>query len=66
MCYLNRFDFQLSVPNKIVDFTRKSLRVLTGVEGELTRLLGPQDCLIPYTCGNADSLKAAIAREARH
>ena len=57
MCYLDRFDFQLSIPNKVADFTRSNLRVLTNLRGEMERVLGPEDLLIPYPTGDVDALR---------
>lgn len=62
MCYLDRFDFQLSIPNKVADFTRSGLRVLTNLDGELGRVLGPHDILIRYKTGDADDLGAVLRR----
>lgn len=60
MCYLDRFDFQLSIPNKVTDFTRASLRILTNLSGEMQRVLGPEDLLIPYPTGDVDALRAKL------
>ena len=60
MCYLDRFDFQLSIPNKVADFTRSSMRILTNLRGEMQRVLGPEDLLIPYPTGDADTLCAKL------
>lgn len=57
MCYLDRFDFQLSIPNKVADFTRSNLRILTNLKGEMERLLGPENLLIPYPTGDVDALR---------
>ena len=57
MCYLDRFDFQLSIPNKVVDFTRSSMRIMTNLSGEMQRVLGPDNLLIPYPTGDADALR---------
>ena len=60
MCYLNRFDFQLSIPNKVADFTRSGLRVLTNLTGEMQRVLGPEGLLIPYPTGEVDALRIKL------
>lgn len=60
MCYLDRFDFQLSIPNKVVDFTRSSLRILTNLQGEMQRVLGPEELLISYPTGDVDALRARL------
>jgi len=60
MCYLDRFDFQLSIPNKVADFTRSELRVLTNLKGEMQHVLGADDLLIPYPTGNVEALRAVL------
>jgi glycosyltransferase involved in cell wall biosynthesis len=60
MCYLDRFDFQLSIPNKVADFTRAGMRVLTNLGGEMERVLGPADMLIRYPTGNVDALRSTL------
>ncbi|MGH1354053.1 MAG: glycosyltransferase [Thalassovita sp.] len=60
MCYLDRFDFQLSIPNKVADFTRSNLRILTNLGGEMQRVLGPEDLLIPYPTGDAEALRTKL------
>lgn len=60
MCYLDRFDFQLSIPNKVADFTRSNLRILTNLRGEMQRVLGPDDLLIPYPTGDVDALRLKL------
>lgn len=60
MCYLERFDFQLSIPNKVADFTRSGLRILTNLQGEMQRVLGSDGLLIPYPTGDVDALRAKL------
>lgn len=60
MCYLDRCDFQLSIPNKVTDFTRSQLRILTNLTGEMQRVLGPDDLLIPYPTGDVSALCACL------
>ncbi|MDC1231312.1 glycosyltransferase, partial [Octadecabacter sp.] len=60
MCYLDRFDFQLSIPNKVADFTRSNLRILTNLKGEMQRVLGPDDLLIHYPTGDVAALRAKL------
>lgn len=60
MCYLDRFDFQLSIPNKVADFTRSNLRILTNLTGEMQRVLGPDGLLIPYPTGDANALRGTL------
>ena len=65
MCYLDRFDFQLSIPNKVADFTRSNMRILTNLKGEMQRVLGPEDLLIPYPTGDVDTLRAKLVEIAQ-
>ena len=60
MCYLDRFDFQLSIPNKVADFTRSGLHILTNLTGEMQRVLGPEGLLIPYPTGEVDALRIKL------
>lgn len=60
MCYLDRFDFQLSIPNKVGDFTRSGMRILTNLSGEMARVLGPDKLLIPYPTGDVAALSAQL------
>lgn len=66
MCYLDRFDFQLSIPNKVADFTRSSMRILTNLTGEMQRVLGPDNLLIPYSTGDADALRDKLIEVAEN
>ena len=66
MCYLDRFDFQLSIPNKVADFTRSELRVLTNLKGEMQRVLGSEDLLISYPTGDAEALCARLVEIAEN
>lgn len=60
MCYAERFDFQLSIPNKITDFTAARLRILTNLTGEIERCLGGRDILIPYPTGDSAALAEVL------
>ena len=66
MCYLDRFDFQLSIPNKVADFTRSSMRILTNLSGEMQCVLGPDDLLISYPTGDADALCSRLVEIAEN
>lgn len=56
MCYLDRPDFQMSIPNKVVDYLAFGLRILTNLTGEVTRLCEGTDIVLPYRTGSAESL----------
>lgn len=60
MNYFNRFDFQRAIPNKVVDYTAAGLPLITGVEGELTKLAGDSGAVVHYTVGNPASMAAAL------
>lgn len=56
MCYLDRPDFQMSVPNKVVDYLAFGLRILTNLSGEVARLCEGTDIVLSYRTGSAESL----------
>lgn len=57
LCYLNRFDFQNSIPNKVADYCLGSMRIITNLEGEVARLTAGTDIRIPYPTGDAAALR---------
>lgn len=57
LCYLDRFDFQNSIPNKVADYCVGSMRTLTNLEGEVARLTDGTDIRIPYPTGNVAALR---------
>ena len=60
LCYLDRFDFRNSVPNKVVDYCAAAMRVLTNLGGEVPRLLGDSDSVISYPTGDATALAQVL------
>lgn len=60
MCYLDRLDFQMSIPNKVVDYFAASLRILTNLKGEVRRMAGERDALLSYQTGSRSSLTATF------
>lgn len=60
LCYLDRFDFQNSVPNKVVDYCVAAMRTLTNLSGEVPWLLGDTDSVISYATGDVDDLIRAL------
>lgn len=62
LCYLDRFDFRVSVPNKVVDYCAASMRVLTNIGGEVPRLLESDGCLIKYPTGDSRALASVLTR----
>jgi hypothetical protein len=59
MCYPNRFDFQLSIPNKLVDFCMAGMRIITNLNGELQQLV-PESEVLPYKTGDYQSLASSL------
>ena len=55
-------NFQLNVPNKVFEYAAGSLPVLSGVDGEVGRLLRAQDIGHVYRAGDAVSLTELILR----
>jgi len=60
MCYLDRFAYQLSIPNKVVDYTRTGMRIFTNLDGELARVLDANDLRISYPTGDAQALGTVL------
>lgn len=60
MNYFNRFDFQRSIPNKVVDYAAAGLPIITGVQGELRNLAGDSGAVVPYAVGDRVSMVAAL------
>lgn len=60
MNYFNRFDFQRAIPNKVVDYAAAGLPIITGVQGELTKLAGDSGAVVHYTVGDPGSMAAAL------
>ncbi|MBL4789735.1 MAG: glycosyltransferase [Kordiimonadaceae bacterium] len=56
LCYLDRFDFQNSIPNKVTDYCNGSMRILTNLTGEIARLTEGTDIRILYPTGNVAAL----------
>ena len=62
MCYLDRDDFQNSVPNKVVDYLRAGMRILTNITGDMVRLTEGTDIVIGYKAGDIKDLVKVISR----
>lgn len=61
LCYLDRPDFQMSTPNKVIDYCGAGLRILTNLTGEISTLTNDTDFLIHYPTGDARALAARIS-----
>lgn len=66
MNYFNRFDLQRAIPNKVVDYAAAGLPIITGVQGELTRLAGNSGVVVPYVVGDPASMAAALKHVHAH
>lgn len=66
MNYLNRFDFQRAIPNKVVDYAAAGLPIITGVQGELTALAGESGAVVPYSVRDPVSMAAALEHVHAH
>lgn len=53
LCYLDRFDFNLATPNKVIDYCAAGLRILTNLTGEVAALSPDLDYIVPYRTGDA-------------
>ena len=65
MCYLDRFDFQASVPTKVADYCAAGLRILTNLTGEIARLTKGTDVLIHYPTGDSGALARVLVEIAQ-
>lgn len=61
LCYLDRFDFQMATPNKVIDYCAAGMRILTNLSGELQTLAPGSDLIINYPTGGARALADIIA-----
>ena len=66
MCYLDRFDFQASIPNKVADYCAGGVRILTNLTGEIARLTKGTDTLIYYPTGDSSALANVLVDIARN
>lgn len=60
LCYLDRPDFQMSIPNKVVDYCAAGLRILTNLSGEIMTLSSDRDMILHYKSGDPESLAAKM------
>lgn len=60
LCYLDRFDFNLATPNKVIDYCAAGLRILTNLSGEVASLSPDPDYIIPYRTGDARNLASLL------
>jgi glycosyltransferase involved in cell wall biosynthesis len=63
--YRNRLDFQLSIPNKVIEYLYYSVPVAASIDGEIKRLIQTHDCGVAYEEGKPDSF-AAVATQLFH
>lgn len=62
LCYLDRFDFQMATPNKVIDYCAAGMRILTNLDGEISTLAPESDLVINYPTGDARALADILAR----
>ena len=60
LCYLDRYDFQISTPNKVIDYCAAGMRILTNLTGEVTSLAQDQDYIVHYKTADVDSLTQTL------
>jgi glycosyltransferase involved in cell wall biosynthesis len=56
----SRFDFQLSIPNKPIEYLSAGLPILSSLKGKLESILKEYNCGLTYTEGNSEALFDAI------
>lgn len=59
--YHSSWDFQLSIPNKPIEYLSGGLPVISSLQGELQRLLAKHDCGLTYANGHPEQLAAAVS-----
>ena len=55
--YVDRFDFKISLVNKIVDYTAADLPIITGINGEFLKLDKQGGAFLRYEVGKPETLK---------
>ena len=55
--YVDRFDFKISLVNKIVDYTAADLPIITGINGEFLELDEKGGAFLRYEVGKPETLK---------
>lgn len=56
LCYLDRFDFQIATPNKIIDYCAAGMRILTNLTGEVKQLSNDPEFVVNYQTGDSKEL----------
>ena len=56
LCYLDRPDFRMSIPNKVVDYCFGGMRILTNLHGALQKLPGSEEFVTTYPTGDSAAL----------
>lgn len=57
--YFNTEDFMMSIPNKAIEYLSAGLPILTGLDGQLKRLVTEHDCGMYYQ-GDAETLYSQL------
>jgi glycosyltransferase involved in cell wall biosynthesis len=58
--YRSTWDFQASIPNKVIEYLASGLPVVSSLEGEVAGLLESEECGITYQSANGQSLAVAL------
>lgn len=62
LCYLDRFDFQVATPNKVIDYCAAGMRILTNLTGEVASLSEDKDYIVQYKTADVASLSEVLIR----
>jgi len=58
--YPSTQDFMISYPNKVGEYLSAGLPIITSLKGEITKLIGDENCGVLYTEGDAKSFANAV------
>tara|TARA_A100001015_G_scaffold77007_1_gene85514 strand:+ start:5740 stop:6987 length:1248 start_codon:yes stop_codon:yes gene_type:complete len=61
MCYPDRYDFNASIPNKVVDFCMAGMRLITNLNGELNTIV-PRTEILRYRGGDVSSMVSVLKK----
>lgn len=66
LCYLDRDDFNMSIPNKVLDYLDGECRILTNLKGEIDVVCGDTDAILRYPTGDVGALREIFVDVAKH
>ena len=58
--YRSTWDFEASIPNKVIEYLASGLPVISSLRGEVAAMLSSEDCGVTYAVDNAGSLASAL------